>query len=104
MKIRMLDGIGGMFHGQYGVKRGDIVDVDEFNGKRYIANGLATAKLTGDMAAPYEPTEESVALRDEVLQTVAAQCHNPEFDPRPGSQPIGRRYAHNFNRQGWLGV
>ena len=102
-KIRLLDSIGGLFHGLNDVKRGDIVDIDDFEAKRYIASGLATAKLKGEMPQAYVATEEAMAIRDEVLKAVAAQCHNPEMDPRPGSEPIGRHPS--FPRQrvdGWV--
>ncbi|ORW29196.1 hypothetical protein AWB91_24545 [Mycobacterium paraense] len=101
-KIRMLDSIGGQFHGLWDVKRGDIVDIDDENAKRYIASGLATAKLKGSLPQPYIDTEEAVELRAEVATTVAAMCHDPANDPRPGSQAIGRHPA--FPRQrvdGW---
>jgi hypothetical protein len=90
MRVRMLATIGGTFHNiPNGVKRGDVVDIDEIPAKRYIVNGIATANLKGDMAQPYIATEESEALRDEVMRQIKAENHNPEFDPRPGSEPIG---------------
>jgi hypothetical protein len=101
-KIRLLDSIGGMFHGMWDVKRGDIVEVDDENALRYVASGLATRNLKDEMPQPFQDTEEAVAIRDEVLKTVAAQCHNPEFDRRPGSEPIGRHPAFPRQRvEGW---
>lgn len=41
MKIRWLIPIAGTVEGQEGVKPGDIMEVPDFNGKRYIANGYA---------------------------------------------------------------
>lgn len=42
MKIKMKREIHGMFHGINGVKVGDEVEVDDFNGARYCKLGYAT--------------------------------------------------------------
>ncbi len=100
MKIRMLDGILGMFHGTYGVKRGDIVEIDDENATRYIASGLATAVLKGELPQPYQDTEEAVALRDEVNRKASAMVPE-EARPRPNVPlPIGRRYSPS-HVEGW---
>jgi hypothetical protein len=100
MKIRWLIDQPGMTHGVCGQKRGDVQDVPEADANRYInVAQIATAQLKGPLPQPYTLTEE--ALRDEVLKAVAAQCHNPAFDPRPGSEPIftPRQRVRN---EGWV--
>ncbi len=74
MKIRMLAGIGGTFHNdRNGVNRGDIVDIDEHNAKRYISSGLASATLKGEMPMAYTSTQEAVAMRGELEREGARQ-------------------------------
>jgi hypothetical protein len=62
MKIKMKLDIHGMFHNMpAGVRRGDIVDIDDDNAARYCALGYAQPDLKGELGpahlpAPLKPT------------------------------------------------
>lgn len=96
MKIRMRQSIAGSMAVQGGtawdVQRGDIIEAptDEI-AEQYIAAGLATAKLTGDLPELGIVTEESLALRDRVSRRIRDAMPD-ECKPLP--TPI------NYNRRG----
>jgi hypothetical protein len=67
----MLETIWGTFHGNNnGVRRGDIVDIEDWIAKRYIVAGKSTAKLSGDLPTAGESQQEADALREEVGREV----------------------------------
>jgi hypothetical protein len=48
--------VHGTFHNILeGVKRGDIVDIDDDNARRYCALGYAQEDLKGDLGPGYQP-------------------------------------------------
>ena len=61
MKIRMKIDIEGAFHGQSGVRRGDVVNVDDENGVRYCALGYAEPVVdrVEERAVPPEPEKRA---------------------------------------------
>ena len=72
MLIRMLSAVSGTFHGRdRGVQRGDVVEVGDADGLRYIKSGLAEA-------AP-AVTESAVLPTPETVQSAVAK-------PRRGKQ------------------
>jgi hypothetical protein len=56
----MLISIAGGFHGLTDVKRGDIVELDDFSAARYLASGYIEENLKGPVGQPYSPTEKRV--------------------------------------------
>jgi hypothetical protein len=57
-KYRMLVSVEGTFHGLGGgVKRGDIVELDDASAKRYLAAGYIETNLKGPVGQPYKPSE-----------------------------------------------
>ena len=58
----------------------------------------------GSVGTELKPHVHDQAAIDQFNREEAQRNHRPEFDERPGSEPIGRRYAHSYSRQGWLGV
>jgi hypothetical protein len=56
MKIRMTISVPGTFHSVYkDVKRGDIVDIDDGNARRYLRLGYAQSDLKGELRPAYTP-------------------------------------------------
>ena len=55
MKVRMLVSIEGTFENVYGgVKRGQQVTISDASLDRYLAAGLVTTALTGDLPEPFK--------------------------------------------------
>lgn len=67
MKIRMLMSVG-VFHGHIDVKRGDVVEVDDFNAHRYIQLGYARphVEIVPDDFDSAPPIEVAVPCDDDV--------------------------------------
>jgi hypothetical protein len=61
MKVRLKVGVPILFHGISQAKIGDVVEVDEENGKRYIELGVAEAVTKSE-----PPVEKAVAPDDDV--------------------------------------
>jgi hypothetical protein len=56
MKVRMLIDVGGTFHNVAGgVKRGDVVEVDDDNARRYMQLGYAQSASLKELGQPYLP-------------------------------------------------
>ena len=55
MKIRMKIDIPLLFHNIDGVKRGDIVEVDDANAARYCSLGYAEGALKGEIGPAFQP-------------------------------------------------
>ena len=108
IKVRMLDGIFGMFEGMpNGVKRGDVVELSEDHGNRYVANELATVKHLkadlADLSHPYTATQESQAMREKLapkdrerLEQIKVQSGQKETVVVGSPHPRGPQ-------GGWLG-
>ena len=66
MKIRLLMNVG-MFHNMPDVKRGDVVEVDDDNGRRYCNHGIAEPVFEAPKPPPVEkavaPKHETAALK-----------------------------------------
>lgn len=82
LKIRMLEAIGGTFHGYENVKRGDVVEVDDDNGMRYCSLGYA--EPYSKSAVPVETATEPV---EEVETTVAVNGIPAPLDEEPEAEP-----------------
>lgn len=75
MKIRMRTGVAGSFHGQYGVQRGDVIEVPDSEGARYCQLGYCDP--VADLPAP----ETAVVPEDSQQRTVPAD--EPASPPAP---------------------
>jgi hypothetical protein len=90
MEIRMLETVLGTFHNNpQGVKRGQVVEVEDWIGKRYIVAGKATAKVKGELPTPGQLIQEADALRAEVAREVKAKIPE-EHRPVAGTVNIRR--------------
>ena len=104
MKLRMITGIAGTFHGDpNGAKRGDVVEIeDEYQALVYVANGLAIRDLKGEM--PLEVCQEDPKLWAEIRSRWPERFEIPEESKPLGGierAPIGSPYKHRFSRTGW---
>ncbi len=87
----MLETVLGTFHGNTeGVKRGDVVDIEDWIAERYIVAGKATAKVTGEMPTAGESLREAEGLRAEVARKVRESIP-AEHRPVPGMVNYNRR-------------
>jgi hypothetical protein len=66
MKIRWLEDMPGMVDGVMDQKAGDIQEIADEQAKRYVYNGLATARLKGPLPDRVERLEEAEKFREEV--------------------------------------
>jgi hypothetical protein len=85
-------------HQAYGVmniKAGDTIKIPEREALRMQLNG------NGTIGKVLKPHVHDQAAFDKFMKEEAAKHHNPEFDQKPGCEPIGARYPHSFARQGW---
>jgi hypothetical protein len=69
LKIRLRHDVTGTFHGiSGGVQRGQVVEVDDANGRRYIAAGLA------ESAAPKkDEVEEHAVVESAVVESAVVK-------------------------------
>jgi hypothetical protein len=91
VKIRMKTGVSGTFHGYNGVDRGDVVDVDEANGLRYILNGMAEAVTkTAEKKVEREERQIEKAVVTEQETTALKAAVDPDLvirDETPRKAP-----------------
>lgn len=83
MKIRWLILIGGTVEGRVdGVAPGDIMDVPDFNGKRYVANGYAEqVGKTVEHAAVSQPAETAAFVEDQPPPRPEPKVAAPRREP-----------------------
>lgn len=77
MRVKMRVDVTGTFHNMdAGVRRGDIVDVDEATALRYIHNGIAERVEAGiEESAVLASVAESATVRRRVRQKRPADWH-----------------------------
>jgi hypothetical protein len=82
------------------IKSGDTTKLPEREALQMQLNGQGTIGKT------LLPHRHDQAAFDRFMKEEAARYHNPEFDPKPNSGPVGSPYRalHKFGRTGWLGV
>lgn len=90
MKLRMKIDIGGTFHGRpEGVKRGDIVDVEDWIAERYIANDYAEPVSKSEA-----PVEKAVLPQDDVeTASLDVPPDDDDDEPKPLDEPAKKAPA-----------
>lgn len=88
MKIRMKIDVG-TFHGMTNVKRGDVVDIDDDNAKRYIGLGYAEPYSKSDV-----PVEKATLSQDDVESaSLDVPPDDDDDEPKPLDEPVKKAPA-----------
>jgi hypothetical protein len=85
VKIKMLIPIAGTFHGVHGVRRGDVVEVDDVFGAKYCALHYAEPVVDRKEERAVAPVGEVRSAPDPVVEIPDAEPE-PEA-PKPGARP-----------------
>ena len=87
--------------GQMNLKAGQTIQAPSMREARRME--LAGRGSIGTELKPHIHDQHAI---DRINREEAQRNHRPEFDPKPNTGAIRSRYAaaHNFAREGWLGV
>jgi hypothetical protein len=78
MKVRMRSDVRGVFHGQrvdgfYGIRKGDLVDLEDRDVLRYLKIGLVELKLDGEFGRGEYPNAADIAKFEKQLRSEEAK-------------------------------